>query len=452
MPSFLTSPLACALCVTGAVGLGAAAQAETVQFDLGATASRVGTATSAPGAGATPLYLDQFTLHVAVEVSAGSVPVPTFSVARTGSTLTPLLASGSDTSQGVLGFSADRRSLLLGGQNSSSGTPTLAHWNSAAAAQGQLVDATAPARFDSGITLRGSWATGSGSYYSAVQTATGGGIVLGSFSDPAAAPVWLNGAGMNTDVRQLNASAVYGDGNRATGLFYSAGGAAGSAAGVYQLGSGSLPTSAGSASTLLAATRDGATPNGFFFADLSLDQPGADTLYIGTEGDGIEKFSLVSDGNGQSHWVFSGATATTVVYKQGLSWVTDTRSIIGLDGVGQPGYSISTEGGDELSVPALAMGLATVQHHVVTRNLLGQVTSETIGSELAAFADLSGYDQAMTGLAFVQTLVGGDELINQRLLGVAVNSPLPAVPEPASSALWLAGLGLAGLRRLRRAR
>lgn len=448
-PPLRPHPLVRALCIAGAIGLAASAHAETVQFDLGATASRVGTATSAPGAGATALYLDQFTLHVTVDAVSGSLPVPTFSMARTGSTPTPLLASGSDTSQGVLGLSADRRSLLLGGQDAASGTPTLAHWNSAAAAQGQLVDASTPTRFDHGTELRGSWADGSGGYYSALQTARGGGIVRGSFSDPAATPVWLNGEGMNTDVRQLQASAVYGNGSPSTGLFYSAGSASGGTAGVYQLGSDGLPTHAGTASTLLAATRDGATPNGFFFADLSLDQPGADTLYIGTEGDGIEKFSLVSDANGQSQWVFSGALGHTVVYKQGLNWVTDTLSVIGLDGVGEPGYSVSTGSGETLSVPALAMGLATVQHHVVVRNLQGDVVSESIGSELAAFADLSGYNQAMTGQAFVQTLVGGDDLLNQRLLGVAVNTPLPVVPEPASSALWLLGLGLAGLRRLR---
>lgn len=440
--------LAGALCAAAAT---LPAHADTTQVELGVTVSRVGSASAPSVAGATPLYLDQYALQVTFDTASASGSLPSLSATRTGSTLTPLRVDGSDSSQGVLSLSADRRRLLLGGQDATAGAPTLDNWLAPPAAAGQLVDASAPVSVVGASALRGSASSGAGSYYSAVQAAGGGGIVRGSFSDPGAAPLLLNGAGMNTDVRQLRIGAVYGGGNVSSALFYSAG-SAGGTAGVYQLGTAGLPTDAGAASSLLAATRYGATPNGFFFADLSRDQAGIDTLYIGTDNDGIEKFSLVTDAAGQTSWVFNGAAGTPLVYKQGLGRVSDSRAVIGMDGLGEPGVTITPDGGQPTTLPALALGLATVQHHVVVRNSAGAVVSDTTSSELDAFVDLSGYNQAPVGQFVLQTLAGGDALANEQLLGVALNTPLPAVPEPSSSALLLAGLGLTGLWRLRRLR
>jgi hypothetical protein len=435
-----------------ALALSGAGHAQSLpsSFDLSFSVSRVGDGTQALTSDVQSLFIDNYKLSVAIDTSA-NIPVK-FSTTLDSSLQTSLYASGTDGSRGMLSNSMDYRSLQMAGMTSGGGQQVQS-WSAPAVAKGQLTANQQPANLGGGVTgTRGAWSAGSQGFYVATQGPSGtAGIQYASYGSGSPVPSTQLIASGNTDVRQIGSALSYGSGQGAAdlqpNLYYSAGSASGGVAGVYQLGAG-LPTTSGQAATLLAQTRNGAAANGFFFADLSLDVAGVDTLYVGTEGDGLEKFTYKQT-NGVWGWSFTSAIVG-VGYKSGLGAYAESLSVLGIDGFATPAYSTTLEDGTTVSVPGVAAMVLTGSRHAVKTNNKGEVTSDQTASELDTLIDLSGYDGVMQSGSLL-TLAGGlldASAARYSLRGVALNQALslPAVPEPLSYAMLLSGLMLIGVR------
>lgn len=430
--------------------LGNSAHAQSLSLDLNVAVSRVGNGSTPLSAAPTAVFVDNYKVSVSVDTSSG-LPLPTFTTAPAVTMATGLWASGTDSAQGVLNISGDRRSLLMGGAAASSGSgPTLASWSASGLSDSRLNPNQATVDLSSTASgVRGTWSPDSHNFYAAT-TGTAG-VQAGSFAS-GNTPVSLLASGQNGDARQLGGMPVYTVGSGGLGtpnLVYSAGSGTGGVAGIYQLGSG-LPETSGQTSTLLAATRNGATPNGFIFVDLSTSVEGVDTLYVATEGDGLEKFTLGTDANGSFGWHFTDAIALKT-YKQGLITFNDSFSANSLDGYGAPAMSVPDGQGGTIDLPAFAVMAMTGSHHKwLSSN--GKTTSDTTTDELDVFMDFSGYGAPM-GSGWMYTLAGGLDSGTLDLRGVAVTPDVAlAVPEPQSMALWLAGLCAMAWRMQRRSR
>jgi MYXO-CTERM domain-containing protein len=156
-----------------------------------------------------------------------------------------------------------------------------------------------------------------------------------------------------------------------------------------------LPTTSAQVITNLAGFPSSTgSPYGFFFADLSPAVPGLDTVYVADDSAGIQKWSLNS-----GTWALKGTIGAAADSFRGLTGVVN--------------------GG---TVQLFATGAGSN------------------GNRLVALTDASGYDGTFAGSA--TTLVTAAS--NTVFRGVAL---LP-VPEPATWAMWLLGLGaLAGVAR-----
>ena len=442
---FLHRPLICA----GLTACLAHAQAQSIALDLNVGVSRVGNGSSALTTAAKPVYIDNYKVAVSIDTS-GSLPIPVFTTSSPVSLSSGLSASGTDSSQGVLNISGDRRSLLLGGI-SSTGAPTLSNWTAAGLADGQLDPAQPAANLGANAgSVRGVWSPDGVSYD--VATTGPNGVQTASFGSTTA-PVLLSGAGQNTDVRQPGGMLAYGQGaaQGSYNLVYSAGSATGGVAGIYQLGSG-LPQTPGQPATLLVATQGGATPNGFFFADLSSTVPGLDTLYVATTGGGLQKFSYTPGSGGSGgHWSYTSALTGANVRVANISY-WDTLSVAALDGVSAPSLTLPDGQGGTTQTPSFAAAAMTASHHRWSTTATGNVLSDKTTDELDMFVDFSGYEGDMNGGgAIVYALAAGYDSSTIDLRGVAVTPDVTvAVPEPGTPVLLLAGVLGVGARRLRR--
>jgi hypothetical protein len=165
------------------------------------------------------------------------------------------------------------------------------------------------------------------------------------------------------------------------------------AAGIYALGGGGLPTSAGSlSSTLIAAT---ASPYAFLFADLDSGVAGVDTLYVADDTSttgGIRKFSKSAAGV----WSLNN----TVI-------LSGARGLTGVVNAGQ------------------------VQLFATT------------GTNLYSLTDTAGYNANLNGGLTTLATAG----VNTVFRGVSLT---PAVPEPATYGLALVSLALMGAAARRR--
>lgn len=256
--------------------------------------TRVGDGAAALTPMATAVYLDEYT---PAGTLVQSVALPT---AVTGNNRI-LTASGNATSELMLARTGNGRSLLLAGYGTAPGTIAVA--GSQANDVARVVGVVSPdGTVDTSTSLGSAFnATNVRAVASADGTdlyVVGGNsgvqyIAFGGFN-----PTQLNTA--PTNLRGVNIAG----GN----LYISA--ASSPYVGLSVVGTG-LPTATGQAVAILPgfpASTAGASPYGFYFADLSTTIPGVDVVYVADDrsgtGGGIQKWSLVA-----GTWTLNGIVA-----------------------------------------------------------------------------------------------------------------------------------------------
>jgi len=341
-----------------------------------------------------PVFVDDYsynaTLHTASLV--GSVPMPTTASGANKQ----LIASGVATSEGMLTVSPDGQSIVvtgyardLGGSGSLSSTAGATVNRTVgivATATGAVNTSTALTDFADGNNPRSAAYDGTN-----VWVAGGAGGVRAT---TVGATTSTQLSTTVTNIRQVNlfASQLYVSDS------------SGSAVRLGTVGSGT-PTTSGQTITNLPGFPTSGSPYQFFFADLSPNVAGVDTLYVAddtTSGlpGGITKFSLDA-----GSWVNKGTFGTAADAYRGLTGIANGDGSVTL---------FSTRKGG-----SAAAG----------------------GGELVSLDDSSGYD-AFPGAAPTINLLA--TAANQEAFrGVGVISASIPVPEPASC--LLAGFGLIGL-------
>jgi hypothetical protein len=446
------------------------ASAQTAySIDINTSLSRVGDGSTKLSSGASQVFIDNYLLTLSYttsgsgEVGAAAVSIPTLSAKLNSSLASGMYASGTDGTQGVLTANSSRSSLLLGGATST-GQSQLGSWSGRDAANGILTPNQTPIGFNASAgALRGSASPGGSVAYTAVTGSSNqaGGIMAGQFNG-SSSPLLLNGAGMNTDVRRVGIGVTYGSNPNGlatdslsvpTNLYYSAGNLTGGTAGIYQLGNG-LPITGNQSSSLIVATHNGATPNSFFFADLSIDVAGTDTLYVTTQEDGIQKYAKAADGN----WIYLNSIGTSITANP-VTGVTTKKvtSFQSMDGLAVPSLSIPDGTGGTVQTQAGTLLLLTgTTETLKTKN--GKTQSDTYSVEFDAFLDVTGYNTPMLNAAaslFPLLSTGDIDPTTESLRGVAFNQPITfslPVDEPQTVSMLLASLGLMSLTVMRRQR
>lgn len=250
--------------------------------------ARVGDGSAALSGAAAAVFLDEYT---PAGVLVQSVPLPT-SVSGNNRILT---AAGNATTELALTRSADGRYLVLTGYGTAPGTASVVTSATTAVARvigligadGSIDTSTNTGAFD-GVSIRGAATADGTSFYSVGANSGVRYQALGSF---ASTPLSTT----PTNVRSVN---VVG------GNLYIAT-ASNPFIGLNQVGTG-LPTTAGQTVTALPGfpgTTAGASPYGFYLADLDATVPGVDVAYVADDraAAGIQKWSLVNNA-----WVLNG--------------------------------------------------------------------------------------------------------------------------------------------------
>ena len=251
--------------------------------------ARVGDGTTALSAAAAAVFLDEYTPAGAL---VQSVPLPT-SVSGNNRILT---AAGNATTELALTRSADGRYLVLTGYGTAPGTAAVVTTATTAVARviglisadGSIDTSTNTGAFD-GVSIRGAATVDGTSFYSVGANSGVRYQALGSF---ASTP--LNTT-TPTNIRSVNVAGGNLYVTTASSPFI----------GLSQVGTG-LPTTTGQTVTLLPGfpgATAGASPYGFYLADLSADVPGVDVAYVADDraAAGIQKWSLVNN-----TWVLNG--------------------------------------------------------------------------------------------------------------------------------------------------
>ena len=250
--------------------------------------ARVGDGTTGLTGAATAVFLDEYTPAGAL---VQSVPLPT-SVSGNNRILT---AAGNAVTELAVTRSADGRYLVLTGYGTAPGTANVtgtaatdvARVIGLIAADGSIDTSTNTGAF-SGVSIRGAATVDGTSFYSVGANSGVRYQALSSF-----ASTQLNS--VPTNIRSVN---VVG------GNLYVAT-ASSPFIGLSQVGT-SLPTDAGQTVTALLGfpgTTAGASPYGFYLADLDATVPGVDVAYVADDraAAGIQKWSLVNN-----TWVLNG--------------------------------------------------------------------------------------------------------------------------------------------------
>jgi hypothetical protein len=287
---------------------------QAAPFTLGnIVVARVGNGSAVLSAAATEVFLDEYTPSGRL---VQSISMPTFVSGRNRI----LTASGNVTSELGMTRSADGRYLVLTGYSAATGT-------SAAVASSSSTDIT---RVIGLIAADGSFdtSTSTGTAFSATNiraAATFDGTSFYSVGGNSGVQYQAFGSAMAT---QLNTAPVnIRSINIANGNLYVSTGSS-PYIGLSQVGTG-LPTAAGQATTVLPgfpASAAGASPNGFYFADLSATVLGVDVVYVAddrTTAGGIQKWSLVA-----GSWVLNGTIAGTASSAvRGLNGATNGTNV-----------------------------------------------------------------------------------------------------------------------------
>lgn len=275
--------------------------------------ARVGDGTASLNSAATAVSLDEYTPG---GVLVQSIDLPT-SVNGHNRILT---ASGNTNSELHMTRSADGHYLVLAGYSAAPGTPSVAASLSTdvsrvigrIAADGSFDTSTSTGDAFSGASIRAAATADGTSFYAVgsnpgVQYASLGAVAATQLSTAPASIRAINTFGGNLYV-STNVSPYIG---------------------LSQIGTG-LPTAAAQSVAALPgfpASTAGASPYGFYFADLSATVPGVDVVYVAddrTNGSGgLQKWSLVA-----GSWVLNGTIAnTTTSALRGLNGMTTGTTV-----------------------------------------------------------------------------------------------------------------------------
>jgi hypothetical protein len=272
--------------------------AQGVPFTFGnIVVARVGDGSALLSGAATAVFLDEYTPS---GLLVQSISLPT---SVSGSSMNRILtASGTAPSELGMTRSADGRYLVLTGYSAATGIPAVAASTSTditrviglIAADGSFDTSTSTGSAFSTTNIRAAATVDGTSFYSVGGNSGVQYQVLGSATATQLATAPVN-------IRSINIA----NGN----LYVSV--ASSPYVGLSQVGTG-LPSTAGQAATVLPgfpAATTGASPHGFYFADLSATVPGVDVVYVAddrTTAGGIQKWSLVA-----GSWVLNGIIAST---------------------------------------------------------------------------------------------------------------------------------------------
>jgi hypothetical protein len=255
--------------------------------------ARVGDGAAPLSNAATEVFLDEYT--------PGGTLIQTIGLPTSVSGLNRILtASGNNTAELGLTRSADGRYLVLTGYGAAPGTPAVAATTSAdvarvigrVAADGSFDTSTSAGSAFSGTSIRAAATADGTSFYSVGGNS---GVQYQALGSAAATQL----AATPANIRSVNIT----QGNLYISLNTSP------YIGLSQVGA-ALPTTAGQAATVLPgfpAMAVGASPYGFYLADLSAAVPGMDVAYVAddrTTAGGIQKWSLVA-----GSWVLNGTVA-----------------------------------------------------------------------------------------------------------------------------------------------
>lgn len=250
--------------------------------------ARVGDGTAALSAAAAAVFLDEYT---PAGVLVQSLPLPT-SVSGNNRILT---AAGNATTELALTRSVDGRYLVLTGYGTAPGTASVAATAATSVARviglisadGSIDTSTNTGAFD-GVSIRGAATVDGTSFYS---VGANSGVRYQALGNSA-------GIQLNTTPTNIRSVNVVG-GN----LYVTT--ASSPFIGLNQVGTG-LPTTTGQTVTVLPGfpgATAGASPYGFYLADLDATVPGVDVAYVADDraAAGIQKWSLVNN-----TWVLNG--------------------------------------------------------------------------------------------------------------------------------------------------
>lgn len=331
--------------------------AQAVPFAAGnLVVARVGDGSAPLSAAATEVFLDEYTPGGQL---VQSIPLPT-SVSGMNRILT---ASGNATTELGMTRSADGHYLVLTGYSAAPGRPAVASSSATdiarviarIAADGSFDTSTSTGAAFSATNIRAAATADGTSFYSVGGNS---GVQYQALGSARAIP--LITAPVN--IRSLNIAA----GN----LYIST--VSSPYIGLSQVGTG-LPATAGQAATVLPgfpAATAGASPTGFYFADLSATVPGVDVVYVAddrTIAGGIQKWSLVA-----GSWTLNGTIAGTASSAvRGLSGLTSGEAVtlVASSSTGlfflddQAGYNAAP------SLAALPAPLATASPNTAFRGL-----------------------------------------------------------------------------------
>ncbi|RZL13110.1 MAG: T9SS type A sorting domain-containing protein [Hymenobacter sp.] len=301
--------------------------------------ARVGNGSTALSAAAAEVFLDEYTPSGTL---VQSIALPT----AVGVNNRILTAAGSATSELSLTRSADGHYLVLAGYGAAPGTASVA--SSAATdvtrvigligADGSIDTSTSTGTAFDGASIRGAATVNGTSFYS---VGSDGGVQYQAFGSYTTTPLTTTAA----DILSINAvgSNLYIATNNSPYV------------GLSQVATG-LPTTAGQPITVLpgfpGATM-GASPNGFYLADLTEAVPGVDVAYVADDrtsgGGGIQKWSLVG-----GSWVLNGTIAgSTSVAVRGLSGQASGTSVA-LAAASNTGLFFLTDNAGYNAAPSLA--------------------------------------------------------------------------------------------------
>ncbi|RZL16177.1 MAG: T9SS type A sorting domain-containing protein [Hymenobacter sp.] len=273
--------------------------------------ARVGDGSATLSAAATEVFLDEYTRSGTL---VQTIALPT-SVSGANRILT---ASGTTTTELGMTTSADGHYLVLTGYGAAPGTSAVATSQAVditrviglIGADGSVDTSTSTGEAFSGTSIRTAATADGTSFYS---VGGDGGVQYQAFGSYQSTQLITDPA----NIRSVNIA----NGN----LYLST--TSSPYVGLSQVGTG-LPTTAQSAAALpgFPATTAGASPNAFYFADLSADVPGVDVVYVAddrTVGGGIQKWSLAG-----GTWVLNGTiTSTATAAVRGLNGATTGSAI-----------------------------------------------------------------------------------------------------------------------------
>ena len=338
---------------------------------------------------ATAAFVDEYTQG---GVRVQSIAMPT--IANGSNKI--LTASGTASSEGMLTCSPDGAYVALTGYNAALGTSKVASSTSAAVSRTVGIISAADSSVDTSTSLTDAF---DGNNIRGATTIDGTNIwVSGASSSNKTAGVRYvtkgasNSTQLSSTVTNIVGVAIYG------GQLY-ASDSTGSSYRLSTIGSGLPETSGQTMANLPGFLTATGSPNAFFFADLSSDVAGVDTLYVADDSAGMLKYSLVG-----GSWVSNGTVGAGSDNYRGLTGMVDS------DGTTVDLFA-TRKGG----------------------------TGATGGGELVSLIDSSGYNGAFSGTPMLLATASA----NESFRGIAL-----IVPEPASISLLALG-GMALLSHIR---